>query len=140
MVHLQVTTGDSRPIFRQIVDGIRVAIAGGELAPGDKLPSVRGLAMHLTVNTNTVAKAYAELTAEGLIDSQAGVGLFVAPPRQRLSAEERERRLCGAIDHFVGAVATLGYDSEDVLARLRAVLDDLLARDARPSTSGDPHA
>ena len=125
---ITVTTGDSRPIFRQIIDAIRVEIAGGELAPGDKLPSVRSLAMQLTVNTNTVAKAYTELTAEGLIESQAGVGVFVSPPRQRLSDEERERRLAEAVDHFVGAVATLGFEPEDIVARLSAVLDDLLVR------------
>lgn len=126
---IQITTGDPRPIFRQIIDAVRLGIAGGDLVPGDKLPSVRGLALQLTVNTNTVAKAYAELTAEGLIESRPGVGVFVARPRQRLSTEERERRLAEAIDHFVAAVVTLGYDSEDILARLGAVLEDLRVRE-----------
>ena len=128
---IQVTTGDPRPIFRQIIDGVRVRIASGELAPGDKLPSVRGLALQLTVNTNTVAKAYAELTAEGLIESQAGIGVFVARPRQRLSVEERERRLAEAIDRFVAAVVTLGFEDEDILERLRGVLADLRVGETR---------
>ena len=53
-------------------------IATGELAPGDQLPSVRGLAQQLTINPNTVAKAYAELTAEGWLESRQGLGLYVA--------------------------------------------------------------
>ena len=60
-----IATGDSRPIFRQIVDGLRMKIVSGELEPNTKLPSVRALAMQLMINPNTVAKAYGELTAEG---------------------------------------------------------------------------
>lgn len=61
---IQIATGDTRPIVRQIVDAVRMQIATGELQPGDQLPSVRGLAQQLTINPNTVAKAYAELTTE----------------------------------------------------------------------------
>src|SRR4051812_40416061 len=89
----QIASGDSRPINRQIVDAIRRQIASGELDVGAVLPSVRGLAQQLAINPNTVAKAYQELAAEGWLDSRAGLGLFVAPPRQRLSDTERARRL-----------------------------------------------
>ncbi len=121
----EITTGDSRPIFRQIVDGARRRIASGELPPGTRLPSVRGLAMQLTVNTNTVAKAYAELTADGLIESRAGVGLFVSEPRQRLSDAERERRLDEALRKFVGSVISLGFPPEEIAERLMDELEPL---------------
>ena len=62
---IQIATGDPRPISKQIVDAIRMKIATAELARGDQLPSVRGLAQQLTINPNTVAKAYAELVNEG---------------------------------------------------------------------------
>src|SRR5690242_307188 len=107
---LQIVPGDPRPIARQIVDGVRRLIASGSLPVGAMLPSVRGLAQQLTVNPNTVAKAYTELTAEGWLDSRAGLGLFVAPPRQVLSDEERSRRLGDAVQRFVGDVVGLGYD------------------------------
>ena len=94
---LQVVTGDPRPIHRQITDGVRRLVASGELPVGAALPSVRGLAQQLGINPNTVAKAYSELTTEGWLESRAGLGLFVAPPRQRLSNEERERRLDEAV-------------------------------------------
>src|SRR5687767_12507882 len=90
---LHVTPGDPRPITKQITDGIRLQIASGQLPVGTQLPSVRGLAQQLTINPNTVARAYGELVNEGWLDSRQGLGLFVAVPRQRLSDAERERRL-----------------------------------------------
>lgn len=115
---LQIVTGDPRPIIRQIADGIKRLVAGGELQPGDALPSVRGLAQQLSVNPNTVAKAYAELTAEGWLLSRAGLGLYVAEQRQRLSDPERERRLDEAVDRFVGDVIGLDYPSDTILDRV----------------------
>lgn len=122
---IKVVTGDPRPIFRQIVDGVRRKVAIGELPPGSKLPSVRALAMQLTVNTNTVAKAYAELTSDGLIESRKGVGVFVCEPRQRLSLSERRRRLDDAVQQFVGSVISLGFDSEKILDRLASELEPM---------------
>jgi GntR family transcriptional regulator len=119
---IEIATGDPRPLFRQIVDGIRRKVVSGELPAGNRLPSVRALAMQLTINPNTVAKAYAELTAEGVIEAQKGVGLFVAARRQRLSDEERQRRLDEAIDQMVSAVLPLGYEPDEVAERLRREL------------------
>ena len=115
---LQIVTGDPRPIIRQIADGIKRLVAGGDLQPGDALPSVRGLAQQLSVNPNTVAKAYAELTAEGWLLSRAGLGLYVAEQRQRLSDPESARRLDEAVDRFVGDVIGLDYPSDTILDRV----------------------
>lgn len=119
---LQIATGDPRPIHRQIVDGVRRLIASGELTLGANLPSVRGLAVQLGINPNTVAKAYSELTAEGWLDARAGLGLFVAAPRQRLSDEERARRLDEALTRFVGDVIALDYPVGVVLERVAGEL------------------
>jgi GntR family transcriptional regulator len=119
---LQIVTGDPRPIARQITDGVKRQIAGGELQAGDALPSVRGLATQLSINPNTVAKAYAELTAEGWLLSRAGMGLFVAEQRQRLSDSERARRLDEAVDRFVGDVIGLDYPSDAILDRVAGEL------------------
>jgi GntR family transcriptional regulator len=125
---LQIVTGDPRPIARQITDGVKRLIAGGELQTGDALPSVRGLAQQLSVNPNTVAKAYAELTAEGWLLARAGLGLFVAEQRQRLSDAERARRLDEAVDRFVGDVIGLDYPSGAILDR---VADELSHYDVK---------
>jgi GntR family transcriptional regulator len=83
---------------------------------------VRGLAQQLTVNPNTVAKAYAELTAEGWLEARQGLGLYVAAPRQRLSAGERDRRMDEAIQAFVHEVAALDYPPDRAIARLDKAL------------------
>ena len=115
---IQIATGDPRPIGRQIVDAVRMKIATGELKAGDQLPSVRGLAQQLTINPNTVAKAYAELTTEGWLESRQGMGFYVALPRQRLSDAERERRLDDAVSRFINDVVPLGFAPEEVEARV----------------------
>jgi GntR family transcriptional regulator len=115
---LQIATGDPRSISKQIVDGVRRAIAAAELAPGAQLPSVRGLATQLSINPNTVAKAYAELTAEGWLESRQGLGLYVAPARQRLSHDEREKRMDEAVSRFVHDVIVLDYPADEVLGRI----------------------
>lgn len=125
---IQVAPGDARSISQQIVDEIRMQIATGTLHQGDKLPSVRGLARQLTVNPNTVAKAYAELGNEGWVDSQQGLGLFVAAPRQRLSDAERERRLDAAVQGLAREVVPLGYAPEEVVRRVDQRLSALHSR------------
>jgi GntR family transcriptional regulator len=125
---LQIATGDPRPISKQIVDGVRLRIATRELKVGEALPSVRGLAQQLMINPNTVAKAYAELTAEGWLESRQGLGLFVAPPRQRLSEAERERRFDEAVQRFVGEVIALDKPAEEVHERLTKELAALTPR------------
>jgi GntR family transcriptional regulator len=129
---LQIATGDPRPITRQITDGVKRLIAGGELAPGDGLPSVRGLAQQLSINPNTVAKAYAELTGEGWLHARAGLGLFVAEQRQRLSDEERQRRLDEAVDRFIGDVIGLDFPQQTILDRVAA---ELIHYDSKKKTA-----
>jgi GntR family transcriptional regulator len=119
---LQILPGDARPISKQIVDAVRLKIATAELNAGDQLPSVRGLAQQLTVNPNTVAKAYAELSSEGWLESRQGLGLYVAAPRQRFSDGERERRLEEAVARFVNEVAALGFRPTEALDRLDVAL------------------
>ena len=119
---LQITTGDARPIVRQIVDGVRMRIATGDLEHGDQLPSVRGLAQQLSINPNTVAKAYAELVAEGWLEARQGMGVYVAAPRQRLSDAEREHRLDEAVDRFIHEVVPLGFAAGTVQVRIERAL------------------
>ena len=75
MIHVDYR--DARPIYTQIVDGIRSQLAAGVLQQGDKLPSVRELAGLLAINPNTIQRAYRELEAAGLIATAAGKGCFV---------------------------------------------------------------
>jgi GntR family transcriptional regulator len=113
-VAIQIATGDTRSISRQIVNAFRKKIATAELGSGARVPSVRGLAQQLMVNPNTVAKAYNELTSQGWLEARPGLGLFVSAARQRLSGEERDRRLGIAVEHFVNELIALGASFEEV--------------------------
>lgn len=125
---VSISTADPRSITRQITDGIRMAIAGGELAVGAMLPSVRGLAQQLAVNPKTIAKAYEELANEGWVNARPGLGLLVAEPRQRLSDSERKRRLALALDSFTAEVLGLGYPLDHILDQVRTKLKPVLGK------------
>ena len=84
---------DSRPIYEQIKDGLRKLIVTGALHTDDKLPSVRALAQQLSINPNTIQRAYNELEGEGYIYSVPGKGSFVAPKNTELLREENLRRI-----------------------------------------------
>ena len=117
-LELSIVTGSSLPIYKQITDQVCKAIAAAELQPGDALPSVRAVAEKLVVNPNTVARAYADLTREGRVVSQPGRGLTVAPRRQMLSEEERERRLDAALEEFARQVVFLDFERGVIVRRL----------------------
>ena len=125
-LELSIATGSSLPIYRQIVDQVCMAIATGQIAPGDALPSVRAVAERLVVNPNTVARAYSELAREGRVITLPGKGLLVAPRRQRLSEEERLLRLNTALEEFVREVAFLDFEYEEIFVRLGEKLAEML--------------
>jgi GntR family transcriptional regulator len=91
MILLDLNSGDERPIYGQISDGVKFAVAGGVLRAGELVPSVRELSKQLVVNPNTVARAYRDLQAEGLLESVRGMGLEVAAgAAERCRAARRE--------------------------------------------------
>jgi GntR family transcriptional regulator len=121
--HITITTGANTPIFRQIVDQVRLAAATGDLPAGHAMPSVRSLAEQLLVNFNTVAKAYGELVRDGVLESQQGLGFFVAQKRQIYSKAERLRRLRQAVDAFIHEAVFLDFTADEI----RSAVDEKLA-------------
>jgi GntR family transcriptional regulator len=124
-IELEISPGAGSPIFRQIVDQVRLAVVTGKLAEGDQLPSVRGLAERLLVNPNTVAKAYGELTRDGIIDGQQGRGVFIAKPRQMYTKAERLRRVAPLVDALVRQGLWLGFTADELLDCVTEKIDGL---------------
>src|SRR5436305_13148674 len=89
MILLDLSSVDSRPIYGQIADRVKFAVAAGVLRPGDLVPSVREMSKQLVVNPNTVARAYRELQNEGLIEPVRGTGLQVT---ERAADKRRQAR------------------------------------------------
>ena len=111
------------PIYAQLAEQFRQAIAQGLLPPGTALPTVRQLAVDLRVNMHTVAHAYAELTREGLIAMHRGRGTFVQGPPELPEPEERARRLAEVLQGALGQAATLGFGPEEFARELAAYIN-----------------
>lgn len=122
---ITVATGSNSPIYRQIVDQIRLAVSTGALPEGHAMPSVRSLAEQLVVNANTVAKAFSELVREGVLESRQSLGYFVARKRQIYSKAERLRRLRLAVDTFTHEAVFLDFTAEEIKKAVDQKLEEL---------------
>ena len=121
---IELNTGEDRPIYAQIVDQVKFAIAARVVQPGDLVPSVRELSKRLVVNPNTVARAYRELQGQGLLEAVRGTGLEVTAEAPARCGEERRaivrQRLRNAIEDAIR--------SELAPAEIEAMLRDEWAR------------
>lgn len=111
---------DSRPIYEQIKDGFKKLIATGAIGTDEKLPSVRALATQLSINPNTIQRAYAELESEGYTYSVPGKGSFAAPHAEADRAHRAE--LAEQFRTLAGELMGLGMSREDLAALLKEVV------------------
>ena len=111
MIHLDYR--DSRPIYEQVKDSLRRLMVTGVLAPGDKLPSVRSMASQLSINPNTIQRAYAELESEGYVVSVTGKDSFVAEGDTQNAARKAE--LTGKLKPVLEELRNLGMTREELL-------------------------
>lgn len=120
MPTFEVDSRSPTPIYAQLDRAIRAAIATGALEPGRQLPTVRQLAVDLAVNANTVAKVYAQLERDGILETRRGVGTFVREsPTPQAARSHRERELRDLIRQFVGDAALLGFTLPELIDQLR---------------------
>ena len=122
VAHLALVSLESRdatPIYAQLERGLRAAIATGRLSVGDQLPTVRQLAVELSVNANTVARVYAELERAGVLETRRGVGSFVAAtPEQAHPPDEHPRRLRAFVTRVLADASASGFRIDDVVAEM----------------------
>ncbi|MFC1587275.1 GntR family transcriptional regulator [Planctomycetota bacterium] len=124
-IHFAIEVGSNIPIYKQIMNQIRRAIAMGELMENQQVPGVRSLARHLLVNSNTVSHAYGELVKGGVLESRPGLGCFVSQGRQVYSEEECQRRLGDAIQFLLDEAIALNFNSSAIRRALDEKLSDL---------------
>src|SRR4051794_21673833 len=119
-----INPSDPTPIYAQLERAIRVAIATGRLQPGERLPTVRQLAVELRINANTVAKVYGELERVGVLETRRGVGTFAAATGPEVdTALERGRRLATIGGRFVAEAASLGLTIDELIEFLQSMRD-----------------
>jgi GntR family transcriptional regulator len=109
------------PVYRQLIDQVLAAVATGTLRAGDQLPTVRGVAVDLAINPNTVSRAYREMEIRGILDTQQGTGTFVAERLLEISAgsdAERKRQLNQLVTEFVSRAGAAGFTVHELIEAL----------------------
>ena len=114
-MRLQLSFKTGKPVYLQIVDQVKAAAASGAARPGDPLPSIRPLAEELRINRNTIAKAYAELESQGVIETLPGKGCFIRANSSPYKKEVRMKLLAQAVDDAVVQAHHLQVPKADFL-------------------------
>jgi len=138
LLWFNVNPASGIPIYLQIMEQIQDSVIGGLLEPGEQLPSVRDLALRLTINPNTVARAYQELEKEGYIQTIKGRGSFVLAPPGGAGSQERERRVLESIERTVTLGKHLGFSGDEMVSLFTRVARRVFARESGGATLGRP--
>ena len=109
------------PFYKQVILQIEMAIADGRLATGDQLPTVRSLAVDLSINPNTVARAYNELEIRGIVNTQQGTGTFISNKKIELDEIKREKVLAGITRSFISKAGSYGFSLNEIIEYLQTL-------------------
>src|SRR4051794_21401834 len=112
------------PVYRQIIDRVMGGIASGTLRAGDQLPTVRQVAVDLSINPNTVMRAYRELEIRGALETQQGTGTFISNQKVTRDDVERQRQLNQLVGEFVARAGKAGFTVEDLIGQLSELQPD----------------
>lgn len=115
----RIDTKSGVPFYRQIVEQVKYAISRSELKPGDRLPTVRQLAVDLSINLNTVIRAYRKLEIEDVPDTQQGSGTFVTDHKPDIGRVEKQRMLDQILTDMLARASSYGFTIDDLMKGLR---------------------
>src|SRR5215467_2142016 len=130
---IQLNFKSGKPVYLQVVDQIKSAAASGVLQAGESLPSIRPLAEELRINRNTVAKAYAELENQGVIETIAGKGCFVTQNHSPFKKAVRDKMLADDVDAAIVQAHHLQVNEKDFLELVKERLEIFKANLSRKS-------
>jgi GntR family transcriptional regulator len=125
-VYLQIDPGNGSPIYLQIIEQIKRAIAIGVFETGKPLPTIREIAIELRVNPNTVAKSIRELEREGVIKTFVGKGSFVSEKSGNITKQENQEKAMKIVEQFIKDIQWLGLDKDQAIKLLEQNWDDLV--------------
>ena len=106
------------PVYRQLIGQVTGGIASSILHPGDQLPTVRQVAVDLSINPNTVMRAYRELEIRGVLETQQGTGTFISHQKVKRDEVERQRQLTQLVSEFVARAGASGFTVEELMEQL----------------------
>ena len=115
----KIDTQSGVPYYRQIIEQVKYGISRGKLQPGDRLPTVLQLAVDLSVNPNTIIRAYREMEIEDVLETHQGSGTFVGSRKLEIDELERQRMLDQILTELLARATSYGFSLEEVLEGLR---------------------
>jgi len=121
---LSIDPRSPKPVYQQVIDGVREAVAKGLLEQGDRMPSVRELAAKMTINHNTVARAYQELEREHVIEVVQGRGTFIAAAFPHPDRDERVRAIAARMRELLVEAHHLQMTDDDLMELFRVTLNE----------------
>lgn len=128
-MHIHIQSQDGVPIYLQVMQQIKYLVASGKLIAGEELPSIRALAEQLLVNPNTIARAYRELEAAGVVEKRRTAGTYVAETGSPLARKERLKLLKERIDQLLVESFQMGFELDDILKLMQQ--SELVSRNKR---------
>ncbi|MDR2194458.1 MAG: GntR family transcriptional regulator [Treponema sp.] len=114
-ITFSLDTASGTPIYRQIIRQIEYAILSERLKTGDRLPTIRALAVELKINPNTIAKAYSELEILGILTTQVGSGTFISDKKPEARNDVRNRKIQEVLGRFMQELKNLGVEKNELL-------------------------
>ena len=119
-VRFSLDLSDGTPIYRQVIRQIEYAILSGRLKSGDRLPTIRSLAVELKANPNTIAKAYGELEIRGILATQVGSGTYISDKKPVFEDEGPDRKIKELVGRFIRDMRDLGVEKRELSALIAA--------------------
>jgi GntR family transcriptional regulator len=124
VVSFSLDQENGAPIYRQIIQQIEYAILSGRMQPGDRLPTIRSLAVELKINPNTIAKAYGELEIRGIVETQVGSGTYISDKKPVLEDDSLNRKIREVIGRFVQEMRGLGVEKRELVKSVDAYIKE----------------
>ena len=123
-VKFTLDPANGAPIYRQIIQQIEYAILSERMRPGDRLPTIRSLAVELKTNPNTIAKAYGELEILGILETQVGSGTYISNKKPVVEDDSLNRKIHEVLGRFIQEMRDLGVDKQETLRLIRTYTEE----------------
>ena len=124
-VNFSLDPANGTPIYRQIIQQIEYAILSGRMRPGDRLPTIRSLAVELKTNPNTIARAYNELEIRGILATQVGSGTFISDKKPVMEDDSLNRKIREVIGRFVQEMRDLGVEKRELVKLIESFIKEV---------------
>jgi len=123
-VNFTLDNANGAPIYRQIIQQIEYAILSGRIRPGDRLPTIRSLAVDLKTNPNTIARAYSELEIRGILATQVGSGTYIADKKPVVEDDSLNRKIREVLTRFVQEMRDLGVEKRELVKLVESFIKE----------------